>query len=122
MAAALIRKISALGLILAPPWPPLALSCPLLASSRALFPVPSPTGAPKKQGRRPGRRVFWGYSKTSYSEQSIAETLAKTTFRNIALTGAVRKGELLRGKVSQGRPHPLSMALRCEGQTLQKKI
>ena len=33
-------------------------------------------------------------------------------------SGAVRKGELLRGEVSQGRPHPLSMALRCEGQTL----
>ena len=42
-------------------------------------------------------------------------------FGKIALTGAVRNGELLRGKVSQGRPHPLSMALRCEGQTLKKK-
>ena len=39
----------------------------------------------------------------------------------IGQTGAVRKGELLRGKVSQGRPHPLSMALRSEGQTLNKQ-
>jgi hypothetical protein len=36
----------------------------------------------------------------------------------MAETGAVRKGGLLRGKVSQGRPHPLSIALRSEGQTL----
>ena len=39
----------------------------------------------------------------------------------MAKTGAVRKGGLLRGKVSQGRPHPLSMAFRCEGQALNKK-
>ena len=37
-------------------------------------------------------------------------------------TRAVRKGGLLlRGKVSQGRPHPLSIALRCECQTLEKE-
>ena len=39
----------------------------------------------------------------------------------MAETGAVRKGGLLRGKVSQGRPHPLSIALRSEGQTLNKQ-
>jgi hypothetical protein len=41
-------------------------------------------------------------------------------FGETAQTGAVRKGELLRGRVSQGRPHPLSIALRCEGQTLNE--
>ena len=39
----------------------------------------------------------------------------------MAFSMAVRKGELLRGMVSQGRPHPLSTALRAVGQTLFKK-
>ena len=34
-------------------------------------------------------------------------TRGKRHSGNTAKTGAVRKGELLRGKVSQGRPHPL---------------
>ena len=70
--------------------------------------------------------TFWGASKTADSEKSIAkvslnigENANPAKWRK---TRAVRKGELLRGKVSQGRPHPLSMALRCEGQTLKKKV
>ena len=64
---------------------------------------------------------FWGAGKTSLSEKSIEKHVGKRHFRKTAQTGAVRKGGLLRGKVSQGRPHPLSFALRCEGQTLPKK-
>ena len=66
-------------------------------------------------------RDFWEPSKTSHSETNIAKHWGKRYYGKIAQTGAVRKGELLRGKVSQGRPHPLSMALRSEGQTLNKK-
>ena len=51
--------------------------------------------------------TLWGFGKTSHSEKSIAKTLGKRHFGKLAKTGAVRKGELLRGKVSQGRPHPL---------------
>ena len=65
--------------------------------------------------------VVWGAGKTTHSEKSIAKHVGKRHFGKIAQTGAVRKGGLLRGKVSQGRPHPLSFALRCEGQTLAKK-
>ena len=38
-------------------------------------------------------------------------TVGKQHSGNTAKTGAGRKGELLRGKVSQGRPRPLSIAL-----------
>ena len=59
------------------------------------------------------RTWLWGAGKTPHSEKSIAKPNGKRTFGKIAQTGAVRKGELLRGMVSQGRPHPLSFALRC---------
>ena len=65
--------------------------------------------------------LLWRAGKKSHSEKSIAKPKGKRTFGTTAETGAVRKGELLRGKVSQGRPHPLSKALRCEGPTLNKK-
>ena len=42
--------------------------------------------------------------KTLLSEENMCNTWAKRTFGNIAKTVAVRKGELLRGMVSQGRP------------------
>ena len=64
---------------------------------------------------------LWGLSKTPHSEKSSKTHIGKPHFGKTAETGAVRKGGLLRGKVSQGRPHPLSFALRCEGQTLKKK-
>jgi hypothetical protein len=64
---------------------------------------------------------MWRAGKTSRGEKSIAKTVGKRHPGNMAKTGAVRKGGLLRGKVSQGRPHPLSIALRCEGQILNKK-
>ena len=50
---------------------------------------------------------LWGAGKTSPSEKSIAKHVVKHTFCNIAKTKAVRRRELLRDKVSQGRPHPL---------------
>ena len=50
---------------------------------------------------------MWGLGKTSHSEKSIAKHLVKRTFGNLAKTRAGRKGELLRGMVSQGRPDPL---------------
>ena len=43
----------------------------------------------------------------SQSQKSIAKHLVKHTFGNLAITRAVRKGALLRGMVSQGRPDPL---------------
>ena len=64
---------------------------------------------------------LWRTGKTPISTKSIKKREGKRHFRKTAQTGAVRKGGLLRGKVSQGRPHPLSLALRCEGQTLEKK-
>ena len=64
---------------------------------------------------------LWGPRKTPLSGKSMQKPMGKRPFRKTAQTGAVRKGGLLRGKVSQGRPHPLSLALRCEGQTLEKK-
>ena len=64
---------------------------------------------------------MWRAGKTSHSEKSIAKRWVIHTFGNLAKTRAVRKGGLLRGKVSQGRPHPLSIALRSEGQTLNLK-
>ena len=49
---------------------------------------------------------LWGAGKTSPSEKSIAKLGVKHTFGNITKTKAVRKGELLWGMVSQGRPDP----------------
>ena len=39
----------------------------------------------------------------------------------MAETEAVRKGGSLRGKVSEGRPHPLRHSVKVEGQSLDKK-
>ena len=64
---------------------------------------------------------LWGPGETYTSRKNRAKHKGKRQSGNTAQTGAVRKGGLLRGKVSQGRPHPLSFALRCEGQTLKKK-
>jgi len=71
------------------------------------------TQAPRGGGRWHGTG-FWRAGKTSISGKNIAKLKGKRQFRKTAQTGAVRKGGLLRGKVSQGRPHPLSMALRFE--------
>ena len=67
-------------------------------------------------------KYFWGAGKTSYSEKSIAKHWGKRDFGSIVQTRVVGKGEFLRGKVSEGRPDALSMALRSEGQTLDKRI
>ena len=50
---------------------------------------------------------FWRAGKTTHSEKNIAKRKGKRRFGNMAQTRAVRKGDFLRGKVSQGRPHPL---------------
>ena len=74
------------------------------------------------RGRSAARGLdLWCAVKTSHSEKTIAKHEGKHHFGKIAPTGAGRKGELLRGKVSQGRPHPLSIALKSDGQTLNKK-
>ena len=68
---------------------------------------------------------LWGEGKTSHSEKSIAKHWVKHYFGNIAQTGAVRKGEFLRGKVSQGRPHPLRLGvkvLRSDSAKLKAKL
>ena len=69
-------------------------------SSKSLFLMHS------KKGSEAGD-PFWGAGKTLFSEEHMANTWAKRTFGNIAKTIAVRKGELLRGMASQGRPDPL---------------
>ena len=51
--------------------------------------------------------------KTPHSEKSIAKHSGKPHFGNMAKSRAVRKGGLLRGKVSQGRPHPLRHSVKC---------
>ena len=50
---------------------------------------------------------MWRASKTPHSEENQAKHWVKHTFGHLATTRAVRKGELLRGMVSQGRPDPL---------------
>ena len=50
---------------------------------------------------------LWRAGKTPHSEENRAAMQVKHTFGNLAKTRAVRKGELLRGMVSQGRPDPL---------------
>ena len=52
-------------------------------------------------------KYLWGVGKTQHSEKNIAKHWVKHTFGNLAKTRAVRKGELLRDMVSQGRPDPL---------------
>ena len=51
--------------------------------------------------------TLWECGKTSHSEKSIAKHYGKRYIDKLAQAWAVSKGELLRGKVSQGRPHPL---------------
>ena len=50
---------------------------------------------------------LWGADETTHSEKSMPKHVGKQRFGNIAQTKSVRKGDFLRGKVSQGRPHPL---------------
>ena len=71
--------------------------------------VPVPT---LKKGA--GGRVahLWGAGKTSHSEKNIAKQWVKHTFGNLAKTRVVRKGELLRGMLSQGRPDPLKQSFK----------
>ena len=78
-----------------------------------------PAGSSKKGAAAQGLLV-WGYGKTSHSEKSIANTQAERHSSKIAQTGTVKERKLLRGKVSQGRPHPLRLRFKCEGQTLNK--
>ena len=70
-----------------------------------------PSGTPKK--RVGGMGAYpWGLGKTSHSEKSIVEHLGKHHFGKIAQTGAVRKDNFLRDKVSQGRPHPSRLSVK----------
>jgi hypothetical protein len=55
---------------------------------------------------------FWALGKSLHSEKSRAKHWVKHTFGNIAKTRAVRKGELVRGMVSQGRPDLLRLGLK----------
>ena len=79
----------------------------------------APSGVLKERGGGRGTKL-WGPGKTSHSEKSIANTQAERHSGKIAQTGAVKERKLLRGKVSQGRPHPLRLRFKCEGQTLNK--
>ena len=72
-----------------------------------------------------GWLLLWRASKTSHSEKSIAKHQVKHTFGNIAKTRAVRRRELLRDKVSQGRPHPLRHSvkvLRTDSAKIKAKL
>ena len=60
----------------------------------------------KTEGLRRGP-YLWVPSKMLFSQKHIADTLVKRIFGNLAKTRAIRKGKLLRGMVSQGRPDPL---------------
>ena len=71
-----------------------------------------PAGTPNSDTAAWGRD-FWCAGKTSHAEKSIAKHWVKHYFGNIVQTGAVRKGEFLRGKVSQGRPHPLRLGVKA---------
>jgi hypothetical protein len=55
---------------------------------------------------------LWALGKSLHSEKSRAKHWVKHTFGNIAKTRAVRKGELVRGMVSQGRPDLLRLGLK----------
>ena len=79
--------------------------------------VPAGPSNKKVGGRGP---QLWRPGKTSHSEKSMANTQAERYSSKIAQTGAVKERKLLRGKVSQGRPHPLRLRFKCEGQTLNK--
>ena len=122
------------GSVLAPFWLHFGTSWPIFGDtmeSTKIFKKRTPLKAEKVASRTPAGSknqgpaarglTLWGCGKSSCSAKTWGFTIVKQAFRNMAFSMAVRKGELLRGKVSQGRPHPLSMALRCEGQTLEKK-
>ena len=79
-----------------------------------------PRRVPQKGTRRHRGYYLWRPGKTSHSEKSMANTWAERHSSKIAQTGAVKERKLLRGKVSQGRPHPLRLRFKCEGQTLNK--
>ena len=55
-----------------------------------------PAGTPNSNTAAWGLDL-WGEGKTSHSEKSIAKHWVKHYFGNIAQTGAVRKGELIKG-------------------------
>ena len=65
---------------------------------------------------------LWAPGKTFLIEKSIAKHRAKHTFGNTAKTRAVRKGELLRGMVSQGRPDPLRHSVKVLRSDSAKRI
>ncbi len=71
-----------------------------------LVPSGVPTGSPRTKSAA-GALDLWRPGKTSHAEKSIANPQVKLYVGKIAKTGAVRKGGLLRGKVSQGSPSPL---------------
>ena len=50
---------------------------------------------------------LWGAGKTTLFIKHWGETVVKLTFYEIVISRAVRRGGLLRGKVSQGSPSPL---------------
>ena len=79
-----------------------------------------PEGSRKRNSAAQGLDL-WGCGETSHSEKRIVNTRAERHSSKIARTGAVKERKLLRGKVSQGRPHPLRLCVKCEGQTLNKK-
>ena len=75
----------------------------------------------KRNTAAPGR-TLWRAGKTTHSEKSIAKHWVKHTFEGIAKTRAVRKGELLRGMVSQGRPDPLRHSVKVLRSDAAKRI
>ena len=90
-------------------------------SCRFLVDFGCPPGPPKPT-RRHARLDLWRCGKTPHSEEKWSKPYGKTLFWQSCVFLAQWKGGLLRGKVSQGQPHPLSTVLRGEGQTLNKKI
>jgi hypothetical protein len=78
-------------------------------------------GGLKKGTRRHGAHI-WGTGKTLLIEKSIAEHWAGRHFGNIAKPRAIRKGELLRGMVSQSRPDPLRLGVKVFRSDPEKRI
>ena len=70
-----------------------------------------PAGS-QKPGSAARGRDLWRAGKTSDSEKSIAKHWGKRYAGQMAKTGAVKKGGLLRGKFSQGRPRPLRLSVK----------
>ena len=75
---------------------------------------------PQKRNSAAEGLDLWRPGKTSHSEKGMANTRAERHSSKIAQTGAVKERKLLRGKVSQGRPHPLRLRFKGKGQTLNK--